>query len=330
MCIACVVFLSGCGEATETASGINTSQDVGETAIESATAQTSNNNDTQQSNSRAESSKSASTLVKDASSPEEDPYVGEYGEINSYDVNEPSLEIQKNKDGTYVIQLGVYRLTTMDDSVGVATDRGLEFSSTDGFIEGGYITLEGNIATAHLFGSYFEGDIKSEYEYLRLSSVSHLNPYIAGIGGDEIYLDDDSEAPTHSLEKSIIEQKSPDDLYTGEYVGEIDEADYLKYHIRKPILEIQRNEDATYIVQVEMYGLTFLYDGVGTVTEDGLAFTTVSPHGNLLEGIVTLEGDTATVRFLSEAWERYSPVSEYQYYRHSNTPQIYVAPQQIP
>ena len=34
-------------------------------------------------------------------------YVGEY---NSYDIDEPELEIEQQEDGTFIIQIGIFRL----------------------------------------------------------------------------------------------------------------------------------------------------------------------------------------------------------------------------
>ncbi|OLA92384.1 MAG: hypothetical protein BHW44_02870 [Roseburia sp. 40_7] len=50
---------------------------------------------------------------------DEDSYVGEY---NSYDTDEPNLEIQKNWDGSYLVQIGMYRLAQLDDCEGKLTE----------------------------------------------------------------------------------------------------------------------------------------------------------------------------------------------------------------
>lgn len=59
---------------------------------------------------------------------DEDSYVGEY---NSYDTDEPDLEIQKNWDGSYLVQIGMYRLAQLDDCEGKLTEQGLEFSTDE-------------------------------------------------------------------------------------------------------------------------------------------------------------------------------------------------------
>ena len=49
-----------------------------------------------------------------------DLYEGEYSD---YDVNEPALEIKKNNDETYQIQIKIIRLFYLDDGVGKLTEK---------------------------------------------------------------------------------------------------------------------------------------------------------------------------------------------------------------
>ena len=102
-----------------------------------------------------------------------DPFVGEY---NSYDVDEPDLEIQKNADGTYKIQIGIYRLTSLDVCVGDRTEEGITFLADRGDkVFRGTITLEGDIATVTFFGSdwmRFAG--VSEYKYYKTSNIPNI------------------------------------------------------------------------------------------------------------------------------------------------------------
>lgn len=96
-----------------------------------------------------------------------DPYVGEY---NDYDTDEPNLIIQKNNDGTYLIQIGIFRLVQMDDCVGYEKDGRIEFSVNDwewgdnGKISG-TITLEDDIATVKFITGW--NDSIDEYQYYR-------------------------------------------------------------------------------------------------------------------------------------------------------------------
>lgn len=106
-----------------------------------------------------------------------DSYEGEY---NSYDVDEPMLEIKRNEDGTYAIQIGIYRLIQLDDCVGNATEEGIEFSTTewDG-ISGGTITFEkddtdGDIAVVTFLPGWSGfGDVYT-YRYYKTSDVPNI------------------------------------------------------------------------------------------------------------------------------------------------------------
>ncbi|SFR95328.1 hypothetical protein, partial [Anaeromicropila populeti] len=80
-----------------------------------------------------------------------DPYVGVY---NVPGIDEPFLKIEKDKDGVYLIQIGLYRLTTLDQCKGVVKDNKLEFSTNECFDDEleGEIVLNGDIAEVSFFG----------------------------------------------------------------------------------------------------------------------------------------------------------------------------------
>ena len=49
-------------------------------------------------------------------------YIGEY--LDS-DVNEPNLEIARGDDNKYIVQIGIYRLTSLSDGIGELTADGM-------------------------------------------------------------------------------------------------------------------------------------------------------------------------------------------------------------
>ena len=108
-------------------------------------------------------------------------YVGEY---NSYDVDEPDLEIQRNEDDTYTIQIGIYRLVQLDKCVGEYTDEGIVFA-TDEYAKEytgepfrGIITLEDDIATVTFTSSnWLEYSSLTEYKYYKTSNIPHIQTY---------------------------------------------------------------------------------------------------------------------------------------------------------
>ena len=106
-------------------------------------------------------------LHEENSEMEPDPYMGEY---NCYDIHEPYLEIQKNEDNTYEIQIDIFRLLLLDDCVGHATAEGIAFSTTkytDTEMTG-LITLEGKDEDEDVY-TYIEVDLEGlvyPYDYL--------------------------------------------------------------------------------------------------------------------------------------------------------------------
>lgn len=74
------------------------------------------------------------------------PFEGSYVDE---DYGEPNLEISyRRNDGKYNVQIGIPRLTLLDDGLAVMGDNGLEFTATDaaGNPIGGEITLKGDTA----------------------------------------------------------------------------------------------------------------------------------------------------------------------------------------
>lgn len=121
--------------------------------------------------------------------------------------------------------------------------------------------------------------------------------------------DIDSEAENES-------QKEDDDTTLDPFVGQ-----YNSYDIDEPELQIKKNEDGTYKIQIGIYRVTSLYDCVGEYTEKGIVFSAYW-GSKVFEGIITLEDDVATVTFTSSNW--IVDVNEYKYYKTSNIPNIYV------
>jgi len=76
----------------------------------------------------------------------EDVYTGQYLDIENH---EPLLQIYRTSDSTYALQIGIHRLTQIDDGVGDITPQGLSFNATDANGEpiAGTITLSSDTAT---------------------------------------------------------------------------------------------------------------------------------------------------------------------------------------
>ena len=107
---------------------------------------------------------------------DEDSYVGEY---NSYDTDEPDLEIQKNWDGSYLVQIGMYRLAQLDDCEGKLTEQGLEFSTDEyGKDFSGIITLEDDIATVTFTSEGWKEFVEDHNVFKYYKTADEPNIYV--------------------------------------------------------------------------------------------------------------------------------------------------------
>ncbi len=123
--------------------------------------------------------------------------------------------------------------------------------------------------------------------------------------------DSNSVSESSETEEAAIESNIDDILYIGEYLDSV---------VEEPNLEIAKGEDGNYLVQIGIYRLTLLTDGVGELTAEGLRFTATDAAGNPISGIITVEGKTATVTFTDSTWEYLENGSAFTYVKSSDTP----------
>lgn len=102
------------------------------------------------------------------------------------------------------------------------------------------------------------------------------------------------------------------------YIGE-----YLDYDNNEPNLEIAKGDNGKYIVQIRIFRLTELSDGIGELTPEGMLFTATDAAGNPISGIITVEDQIATVTFTDSTWELLESGSVYQYSKSSDIPNIW-------
>ena len=100
-------------------------------------------------------------------------YIGEY--LDS-DVMDPNLEIAEGEDGQYIVQIGIFRLTSIE-GVGELTEDGMRFTATDaaGNPISGVITVEDQMATVTFTDStwtYLPNG--SSYQYTKSSDTPNL------------------------------------------------------------------------------------------------------------------------------------------------------------
>ena len=121
----------------------------------------------------------------------------------------------------------------------------------------------------------------------------------------------------HDIDSNVIEE---DTSITDEalYIGE-----YLDYDCNEPNLEIAKGSDGKYIVQIGIFRLTTLEDGIGELTPEGLIFTATDAAGNPISGIITVEEQIATVVFTDSTWALLENGTTYLYTKSSDEPTIW-------
>lgn len=102
------------------------------------------------------------------------------------------------------------------------------------------------------------------------------------------------------------------------YIGE-----YLDYDNNEPNLEIAKGDNGKYIVQIGIFRLTRLSDGIGELTPEGMLFTATDAAGNPIRGIITVENQIATVTFTDSTWDLLERGSVYQYKKSADIPNVW-------
>jgi hypothetical protein len=105
---------------------------------------------------------------------------------------------------------------------------------------------------------------------------------------------------------TIEESKIPELSYEGIYLDEDN---------NEPNLFITHRDDGKYDVQIGIFRLTNLDDGVGTMGANGMDFTATDAAGNSIGGEIILRGDTAEVVFTRSTWSLLENGSKFQYIR---------------
>ena len=133
-----------------------------------------------------------------------------------------------------------------------------------------------------------------------------------------------------TLDSSDIQIKEEEDIDSNvmdEDTNVTDEAlyigEYLDYDCNEPNLEIAKGSDGKYIVQIGIFRLTTLDDGVGELTSEGMSFTATDAAGNPISGIIMVEDQIATVMCTDSAWELLENGATYRYTKSSDEPTIW-------
>lgn len=128
-------------------------------------------------------------------------------------------------------------------------------------------------------------------------------------------IEESVEVKTEAMEAEADESSDAEmDLYVGEYHD---------YDADEPMLQIQKENDGTYKIQIGIFRLIQLDQCVGQLTAKGIEFSTTELGDRDISGIITLEDEGAKVTFTGSGWSDYSDVNEYTYRKTSDIPNIY-------
>ena len=166
-------------------------------------------------------------------------------------------------------------------------------------------TIENNRIYVKYPEQVFSDDTVNFSYYVLEYSTDEINVYYGEAGFEE------AQFLYHATKKTEVGS----DVY--EYEGE-----YNSYDVNEPALEIKKNDDETYQIQIDLFRLWGFYDDAGKITEEGLEFAATGPGGNEMNGVIKLEQDIAVVTIFGQEWLDFAGLSEYRFYKTSDVPNI--------
>jgi hypothetical protein len=150
----------------------------------------------------------------------------------------------------------------------------------------------------------------------------------SGDNFDETQQMQTTDIENYSTEDSLEELQNNtqmiDDIYLEANVN--DESNYIGEYVDDngdPNLEIAKGDDGKYVVQMGIFRLTTLDDGIGELTQNGLSFTATDAAGNPISAVITIEDKMATVTFTDSTWTYIENGDSYQYTKSSDMPNLW-------
>ena len=125
-------------------------------------------------------------------------------------------------------------------------------------------------------------------------------------------------APTAAAETKAPETTAAPVTDGAAYVGEYTDPDSGSV-----AMEIAPRKDGDYDVQISLYRLTTLSDGVGAMGPNGMKFNATDPNGNLISGLIALEGDKTKVTFTHSTWDLLPEGESFTFTKTSDTPNLW-------
>lgn len=215
-------------------------------------------------------------------------YEGEYTGNTISDPDYDGLEIQKNEDDTYTMQVKIPFLTKLYECTGYQSENIILFSTsewgTDKKVEGN-ISFDGDSATVTFTSGWYQtATTENSYQYQKTSNTPSLE------SGPDV-------RPDYSS-------------FTGEYCD--DNGD--------PSLEIRQNEDGSYLIQISLFR-DIGYDAcIGSLAEGKISFASDERGG--VSGSITLDNDLAVVCFDHVGHFENAKVTTYMFHKTSDNPNI--------
>lgn len=80
-------------------------------------------------------------------------------------------------------------------------------------------------------------------------------------------------------------------------------------------LQVGDSTNSGLSVKINLFRLTDIDDGIGTISDGSLVFTATDAAGKPIKGKVTTDGDTATLVFIESTWEYLPDGSTYRFRR---------------
>ncbi len=249
-----------------------------------------------------------STAEPGGSIAEPDGSTGEVQKIQNDDIASPDLAELENLTGEYeyLSDYGTGKLMIQKSSGGYdisdyESESSYRFLADSSNIE----TIENNRIYVKYPEQVFSDDTVNFNYYVLEYSTDEISVYYGESGFEETQL-------LYCATKKI---EARADAY--EYEGE-----YNSYDINEPALEIKKNDDETYQIQIDLFRLWDFYDDAGKITEEGLEFASTGPRGNEVNGVIKLEEDIAVVTIFGQEWLDFAGLSEYKFYKTSDIPNI--------
>lgn len=159
--------------------------------------------------------------------------------------------------------------------------------------------------------------MKKNKKLLSLLLAGAMTLSLAACSGEK-----SGQSPAPAAEsKAADEAKSAEE--TPEANGAVYVGEYTDPDSGSVEMEIAENEDGTFVVQIGIYRLTELSDGVGALESDGLHFTATDANGNPISGVIIVNGDEATITFTDSTWPLLPNGEQFTYIRASDQPTLW-------